>query len=849
MTDTLTITDNRSGEHRPGSDRARSAIRATALKELGLASYDPAFLNTASVTSAITFIDGDAGILRYRGYPIEQLATESTYLETAYLLIHGELPTDDELHAWSSDDHAPHVPAREPQAAHGGLSLRRASDGDARSAPSRRSRRSTRKRANVDDEATRMAQVVRLIAKVPTIAAFSYRHSRGLPYVYPDNELGFTENFLSMMFRMAEPRYSAEPALIKALDVLFILHADHEQNCSANVMRSIGSSKADPYSALAGAAAALYGPLHGGANEAVLRMLAEIGDVKRIPDFIARVKAGEGRLMGFGHRVYKNYDPRAKIIKETADAVFEVTGRNRAARHRARAREDRARGRVLRQPQALPERRLLLGDHLPGARPADRDVPGHVRDPAHGRLACAVARGRRRPRAEDRPAAAAVRRRGRARLRRPRLPAHAGGTGAHHGVVVHRAPRARRHARGARRTSGVDSIGDLRALRDGESGRAKFCLECGAPLAAPGAAGEVRKTVTVVFCDITGSTALGESTDPESLRAVLARYFERMKAIVERHGGTVEKFIGDAVMAVFGVPVLHEDDALRALRAAAEMRDALPALGVQARIGVNTGEVVTGTGERLVTGDAVNVAARLEQAAPPGEVLSARRRCSSRATRSTSSRSSRSTLKGKSRAGRGVPARRGHAARRDRAHASTRRWSAASASSAACATRSTCAVADRACQLFTLLGAAGVGKSRLVARVPARRRRDASCAAAASPTARASRTGRSWRSLKQLGRRRELDPRVAEPLASLLGDERRRVERRRSRWAVRKLLEEAARERPLVVVFDDLHWARGRRSSTSSSTSPTGRATRRSCCSAWRGRSCSTGGPAGPEAS
>jgi citrate synthase len=182
--------------------------------------------------------------------------------------------------------------------------------------------------ANVDDAEIRMAQVIRLIAKVPTLAAFSYRHSLGLPYVYPDNDLGFAANFLSMMFKMAEPRYEAHPALVRALEVLFILHADHEQNCSTSAMRSIGSSKVDPYCATAGAAAALYGPLHGGANEAVLRMLGEIGDVKRIPDFVERVKAGEGRLMGFGHRVYKNYDPRAKIIKETADAVFEVTGRN-----------------------------------------------------------------------------------------------------------------------------------------------------------------------------------------------------------------------------------------------------------------------------------------------------------------------------------------------------------------------------------------------------------------------------------------------------------------------------------------------------------------------------------------
>jgi citrate synthase len=322
----LSVTDHRTGSSIdvPIED---GAIHATALKQLGLMSYDPAFLNTASVKSRVTYIDGDAGILRYRGYPIEQLAQQSSYLETAYLLVHGDLPTDEELRAWT-DDVTHHTFLHE--------NLKQLMEGFRYDAHpmgmliSAVAALSTfyPEAANVDDAETRIAQVVRLIAKVPTIAAFSYRHSRGLPYVYPDNELGFTENFLSMMFRIAEPRYRAEPALIRALEVLFILHADHEQNCSTNVMRSIGSSKADPYSALAGAAAALYGPLHGGANEAVLRMLTEIGDTSRVPDFIARVKAGEGLLMGFGHRVYKNYDPRATIVKQSADAVFEVTGRN-----------------------------------------------------------------------------------------------------------------------------------------------------------------------------------------------------------------------------------------------------------------------------------------------------------------------------------------------------------------------------------------------------------------------------------------------------------------------------------------------------------------------------------------
>jgi len=326
MSETLNIVDERTGEQIavPIED---GTIRATALKPLGLMSYDPAFLNTASVRSAITQIDGDAGILRYRGYPIEQLAAESTYLETAYLLIHGELPTKAELAAWSHEITV-HTFLHE--------NVKRLMEGFRYDAHpmgmlvSMLGALSTfyPEASKVDDAEVRMHQVVRLLAKVPTIAAWSYRHSKGLPYVYPDNELGFTSNFLSMIFRMAEPRYHAEPALERALEVLFILHADHEQNCSANAMRSIGSSKVDPYSAMAGAAAALYGPLHGGANEAVLRMLAEIGDVRHVPEFIGRVKAGEGRLMGFGHRIYKNYDPRATIIKETADSVFEVTGRN-----------------------------------------------------------------------------------------------------------------------------------------------------------------------------------------------------------------------------------------------------------------------------------------------------------------------------------------------------------------------------------------------------------------------------------------------------------------------------------------------------------------------------------------
>jgi citrate synthase len=333
-TTTLTVTDNRTGQSYdlPIED---GAIRATDLRQIkvddddfGLMSYDPAFLNTASTRSSITFIDGDKGILRYRGYPIEQLAEQSTYLEVAYLLIHGELPGKAELEAWTHEI-TYHTFLHE--------NVKRLMEGFRYDAHpmgmlvSVIAALSTfyPEAVDVDDPEVRARQVHRLIAKVPTIAAFSHRHGLGLPYVYPQNELGFTANFLSMMYRVAEPRYSAHPALERALEVLFILHADHEQNCSANAMRSIGSSKVDPYSALAGAAAALWGPLHGGANEQVLRMLTEIGDVKRVPEFIESVKSGQGgRLMGFGHRVYKNYDPRAKIIKATADSVFEVTGRN-----------------------------------------------------------------------------------------------------------------------------------------------------------------------------------------------------------------------------------------------------------------------------------------------------------------------------------------------------------------------------------------------------------------------------------------------------------------------------------------------------------------------------------------
>ena len=332
--DTLTITDNRTGKtyEVPISEGTIKALDLRKIKtaedDFGLMTYDPAFMNTASCRSAITFIDGDKGILEYRGYPIEQLAEKSTYLETAYLLLHGELPTKGQLDQWTHDI-THHTILNENL-----KSLLDAFRYDAH--PMARFVSTVAalgsfypEAKDIGDPENKKKQIVRLIAKVITIAAFNYRHTIGMPYAYPDNDLSYPGNFLNMMFKMTEPKYKPHPALEKALDVLFILHADHEQNCSTSVMRSVGSSHVDPYSAVAAAAAALYGPLHGGANEAVIHTLTEIGSVKNVPEFIRRVKAAEGvRLMGFGHRVYKNYDPRAKIIKQVADEVFEVTGRN-----------------------------------------------------------------------------------------------------------------------------------------------------------------------------------------------------------------------------------------------------------------------------------------------------------------------------------------------------------------------------------------------------------------------------------------------------------------------------------------------------------------------------------------
>ncbi|MBF8279206.1 MAG: Citrate synthase (si) [candidate division NC10 bacterium] len=331
--DTLTITDNRNGKSyeipvQQGNIRAMDLrqIKVTD-DEFGMMSYDPAFMNTASCKSKITFIDGDKGILRYRGYPIEQLSERCSYLEVAYLILHGELPTRAQLDDWVWNI-THHTMIHE--------SIKKFMDGFRYDAHPMGILVGTvgalstfyPDAKRVMDPESRKKQIQRLVAKMPTIAAFAYRQSLGMPYVYPDNDLSYTGNFLSMLFKMAELKYKPNPVLEKALDVMFILHADHEQNCSANAMRSVGSSQVDPYSAVAAATAALYGPLHGGANEAVLRMLNEIGSKDRIPEFIKRAKAGEGRLMGFGHRVYKNYDPRARIIKRLAEQVFEVTGTN-----------------------------------------------------------------------------------------------------------------------------------------------------------------------------------------------------------------------------------------------------------------------------------------------------------------------------------------------------------------------------------------------------------------------------------------------------------------------------------------------------------------------------------------
>ena len=331
--DSLSITDNRTGKTYE-LPITNDTIRALDLRQIkvdpgdfGMMSYDPAFTNTALCRSKVTFIDGDKGILQYRGYPIEELAERSSYLETAYLLLNGELPSKAQLQEWTyhvtqhtfihesikkflDGFHYDAHPMGMMISAIGALSTFYADAKD------------------IFNEASRRKQTWRLVGKMPTLAAFAYRHSLGMPYAYPDNDLSYPANFLNMLFKTTEAKYRANPVLERALDILFILHADHEQNCSANAMRCVGSSHVDPYSATAAATAALYGPLHGGANEEVLRMLLDIGSISNVPAYIKRVKGGEKKLMGFGHRIYKNYDPRARIIKKMADQVFEVMGRN-----------------------------------------------------------------------------------------------------------------------------------------------------------------------------------------------------------------------------------------------------------------------------------------------------------------------------------------------------------------------------------------------------------------------------------------------------------------------------------------------------------------------------------------
>jgi citrate synthase len=331
--ETLTITDNRTG-HSYTLPIENGTVRAMDLRKIktgpedfGLMTYDPAFMNTASCRSAITFIDGDRGILRYRGYPIDVLAEHCTYLEVAYLLLFGDLPTASELKDWVFEI-THHTMLHE--------TTKKFMEGFRYNAHPMTMMVSTvaamstiyPDAKNIHDPATRMLQIKRLIGKMPSIAAMSYRHNVGFPYIYPDNDLTYPENFMNMLWKMVEPKYLANPVIARALDILFILHADHEQNCSTNAMRAVGSSQSDPYLATAAAAAALSGPLHGGANEEVLHMLDEIGSKDNVPNYIKKIKEGKGKLMGFGHRVYKNYDPRAKIIKWAADQLFEVTGRN-----------------------------------------------------------------------------------------------------------------------------------------------------------------------------------------------------------------------------------------------------------------------------------------------------------------------------------------------------------------------------------------------------------------------------------------------------------------------------------------------------------------------------------------
>ena len=423
--DTLSVTDNRTGETYE-VEVTDGTVRAMDFRQIkvseddfGLMTYDPAFTNTASCRSAVCFIDGEAGVLEYRGYPIEQLCEHSTYLEVAYLLIYGELPTQEQLDEWVFEiTHHTFVHENIKKFVEGfrydahPMGMLLATVGalstfypDAK---------------NIDDRLERHMAAVRLIAKVPTLAAFAYRHNLGLPYVYPDNDLSYPGNFLSMMFKMTEAKYEPDPRLEKALDVLWILHADHEQNCSTNAVRGVGSSEVDPYSAVAAGVAALYGPLHGGANEQVLRMLERIGSMDNIPDFLEGVKNRKETLMGFGHRVYKNYDPRARIIKEHVDEVFEVTGRNPkldiATELEKRALDD----------DYFVERKLYPNvDFYSGLIYEALNLPhghvhGDVRHPAHVGLDRPVARDAPGRGDEDRAPAPDLHGRARARLRADR---------------------------------------------------------------------------------------------------------------------------------------------------------------------------------------------------------------------------------------------------------------------------------------------------------------------------------------------------------------------------------------------------------------------------------------------
>ena len=373
--------------------------------DFGMMAYDPAFTNTASCRSSITYIDGEAGILQHRGIPIEQLCEKSTYLEVAFLLVYGELPTARPARALDLRRHPPHLRPRGHQAAPQGfrydahpMGMLLASVGalstfypDAK---------------QIDDPQERYMAAVRLIAKMPTLAAFAYRHNMGLPYVYPDNDLSFSENFLSMMFKKTEVKYEPDPRLAKALDVLFILHADHEQNCSTNAVRAVGSSQVDPYSAVAAGVAALYGPLHGGANEAVLRMLRRIETTDNIPGFLEGVKNREEKLMGFGHRVYKNYDPRARIIKKHVDEVLEATEYNPLIEIATELEKQALDDEYFTSRKLYPNVDFYSGPDLRGARAADRAVHGDVRDPADRGLGRAVAGDDRGPRDRRSPARA-----------------------------------------------------------------------------------------------------------------------------------------------------------------------------------------------------------------------------------------------------------------------------------------------------------------------------------------------------------------------------------------------------------------------------------------------------------